>query len=81
MLASKINRTIGCFCKLQNLLPRSSLLTICKGFVRPFLDYGDIIYGEAYNASFHQKLEIFQYNPDLTMSGAIRGASKENLYQ
>ena len=46
--------------KLQNLLPRSFLLTIYKAFVRPHHDYGHITYDEAYNASFYQKLEIFQ---------------------
>ena len=29
---------------LQNIIPRNSLLTICKSFIRPHLDYGDIIY-------------------------------------
>ena len=46
--------------KFQNLLPRSSLLTTYKAFVRPHHDYGHIIYDEAYNASFYQKLQIFQ---------------------
>ena len=80
MVASKINTTIGFLHKLQNLIPRSSLLTIYKAFVRPHLDH-DIIYDEAYNASFHQKLEKFQYNACLAMTGAIRGTSKENFYQ
>ena len=56
MILNKVNKTIGLLCKLQNMLPRSSLLTIYKSFIRPHLDYGDIIYDQAYNASFHQKL-------------------------
>ena len=28
-----------------------------KAFVRPHLDYGDIIYDEVYNETFHEKLE------------------------
>ena len=27
--------------KLQNILPRQSLIIICKSFIRPHLDYGD----------------------------------------
>ena len=44
MMASKIDRTIGLLQKMQNLLPRSALITIYKAFVRPHLNYGDIIY-------------------------------------
>ena len=43
ILTSKINKTIGLLLKLQNFLPRSSLIAIYKAFVRPHLDYGDII--------------------------------------
>ena len=53
MVASKISKTIGPLRKLQNLLPSLSLLTMYKAFVRPHLDYGDIICDEAFNASFH----------------------------
>ena len=54
---SKTNKTIGLLHKLENTLPRQVFLTIYKAFVRPHLDYGDILYDQAYNASFHQKLE------------------------
>ena len=56
------------------------MLTIYKSFIRPHLDYGDIIYDQAYNVSFHQKLESIQYNSALAITGAIRGASAEKLY-
>ena len=52
----KINKTIGLIRKLQNLLPRTALITLYKAFVRPHLDYGDIIYDQVHNASFHQSL-------------------------
>ena len=51
-----------------------------KASVRPHLDYGDMIYDEAYNERFHQKLESIQYNACLALSGAIRGSSREKLY-
>ena len=42
MILNKVNKTIGLLCKLQNILPRSALLTIYKSFIRPHLDYSDI---------------------------------------
>ena len=54
---SQTNKTIGLLRKLHNTLPRQALITIYKAFVRSHLDYGDILYDQAYNASFHQKLE------------------------
>ena len=41
---TKVNETIVLLRKLQNILPRGSLLAIFKLFVRPHLDYGDVIY-------------------------------------
>ena len=67
---------IGLLQKLQTLLLRSALITIYKAFVRPRLNYGDKIYGVAYNTSFHHKLELFQQNPCLTITRLIRGTKK-----
>ena len=50
-------------------------------FVRPHLDYGNVIYDQHYNNSYHQKLESIQYNAALAITGAIRGTSREKLYQ
>ena len=41
---SKANKGIGVLRKLFHYLPRSSLLLMYKSFIRPHLDYGDIIY-------------------------------------
>ena len=49
------------------------LLTIYKSFIRPHLDYGDIIYDLAYTASLHQNIEYLQYNSAIAITGAIRG--------
>ena len=78
---SNVNKTIGIIRKLQNVLPRSALLTIYKSFIRPHLDYGDIIYDKAFNESFHAKLESLQYNATLAITGAIRGSSTEKIYE
>ena len=67
--------------KFQGILPRTSLITIYKSFARPHLDYGDIIYDQAFNESFHQRIEYIQYNAAIAITGAIRGTSSEKLYQ
>ena len=77
---SNVNRTTGLLQKLHQILPRSLLLTIYKSFIRPHLDYCDMIYDQAYNASFHQKLDSIQYTAALAITGVIRGTSKEKLY-
>ena len=51
-----------------------------KVLVRTHLDYGDMIYDEAYNEIFHQKLKSIQYNTCLALSGAIRRLSREQIY-
>ena len=42
---------IGLMKKLQPIIPRAALLTICKSFLRPHLDYGDVTYNRAFNES------------------------------
>ena len=71
---NKVSKTIGLLRKLQKILPRPPLITIYKSFIRPHVDYGDIIYNQVYNVSFHQKIESIQYNA-LAITGAIRGTS------
>ena len=78
---NKVNKTIWLLRNLQNILPRETLLRIYKSFVRPRLDYGDVIYDQHYNNSFHQKLVSLQYKSALAITGAIRGSSTEKLYQ
>ena len=79
-ISVKTNKTLYLLRKLQNLLPRAALITLYKSFTRPYLDYGDIIYEQAFNSSFHEKLEPIQYNASLAITGAIRGTSREKLY-
>ena len=40
----KLNKGISVIKKLCHSLPRKSLITIYKAFLRPLIDYGDIIY-------------------------------------
>ena len=69
-----------CIKKLSNVLPRKSLITIYKSFVRPHLDYGDMIYDLPNNESFCQQIESVQYNASLAITGAITGTSRLKLY-
>ena len=68
---NEVSKTIGLLRKLQKILPRPPLITVYKSFLRSHLDYGDIIYDQVYNVSFHQKLESIQCNPALAIAGAI----------
>ena len=71
----KISKTLGVF---QDL---AALIRMYKAFIRPPLHYSDIVYDQAYNKFFHQKLKYIQYNACLAITGAIRGALKEKLYK
>ena len=53
MVFRKISKTKGLLRKSHNFLPRAALMTIYKPFIRAHLDYGDILYDQAYNVSFH----------------------------
>ena len=78
---SKVNKGIAVIKKLRHSLPRKSLLTIYKAFLRPLIDYGDIIYDQPHNESFSDKLESVQYKAALAITGAIQGSSREKIYQ
>ena len=67
--------------KLQTVSPGHFPLTIYKAFIRPHLDYCDVIYDKIFNESWHEKLESAQYNVTLAITGATRGTVTEELYQ
>ena len=59
-ITNKVNKSIGLLHKLQMILPRRSLVIIYKSFIRAHLDYGDIMFDQAFNKSFHDNLESIQ---------------------
>ena len=61
MVTTKINKTIGLLLKLQNLSRRTFLIKIYKAFLRPHVDYGDILYDQAFTLSFQRKLKSIEY--------------------
>ena len=75
------NKEIEMLKKLSNYLPHHSLVTLYKVFIRPHLDYTDIIYGNQNNMNICNQIESVQYSATLTITGAIRRSSKETLYQ
>ena len=76
----KAVKAISVIKKIKVSLPCFSLLTIYKSFIRPYLNYGDIIYDQPNNHRLSEKNESIQYNAAILISGAIRGTSKEKLY-
>ena len=50
-----------------------------KALVIPHLDYCDMIYEEAYNETFHQKLESIQYNACLAYQELLEDHQEKNL--
>ena len=71
---------IGLLRRLSVNLPRNALLTIYKSFIRPHLDYGDILYDKLNNENFQNKIERIQYRACLAITRAIQGTSREKVY-
>ena len=63
------------------MLPRHSLNTIYKSFVRPHLDFGDIVYDQPNNDRFCQNIESMHYNVSLAILGALKGTFWTKLYE
>ena len=76
---SKVNKGIDILRKLYNVLPRNSLITIHKSFIRRHLDYGAIIFDQPENENFCKKIESAQYNAALAITVVIQGTSREKV--
>ena len=64
---------------LSKYVDRKVLNLSYKLYVRPHLDYGDIIYHNQ-RADLMQLIEQVQYKAALTVSGCWQGTSRERLY-
>ena len=78
---SKAMKGIALIKRLYYYLPRKSLLTIYRSYIRPHLDYCDVIYDQPHNTTFSKNIESIQYNAALAITGAIKGTSQDRLYQ
>ena len=54
---SKAKKGVGIMKRLLSTLPRKALITIYKSFIRPHLDYCNVIYDQPNNKSFCKKIE------------------------
>ena len=87
---SKTRRCIGLIKHLAKYLPRNTLNELYKVYVRPHLDYGDVIYHVPAKLcelsqsilvpNLMEKLESVQYSAALAVTGTWRCFSREKLY-
>ena len=76
----KARRGIGIIRFMARYVHRDVLDQMYKLYVRPHLDYGDIIY---HNQNLHlmSKLESTQYDAALAVSGAWRGTNTDKVFE
>ena len=77
-------RGIGVIRYMSRYVTREVLDQMYKLYIRPHLDYGDIIYHKydpELNLDFTKKLEATQYSAALAVSGAWSGTNKYKLYE
>ena len=56
-----VNKLTSTLKKLYRYMPRDSLVTIYKSFIRPHLDYADVIFDKPSNATFLMELnQLYQ---------------------
>ena len=80
----KARRGIGMIKHLSKYVSRHVLDQIYKLYVRPHLDYGDIIYHRydpEMQSTFKHKLEQIQCSAALAVTGVWRGTSRQRLYE
>ena len=76
-----VNKLTSTLRKLYHYIPRDSLVTTYKSFIRPHLDYTNVMFDKLSNATFSNRIESAQNNAALAITGTIRGTSKGKLYQ
>ena len=77
---SKCSKLVEIIKKLFINVPRNTLLKIYKSFIRPYLDYADIVYDKPNKKSFKNKVKNVQNIACLAIAGAIQGTSWGCLY-
>ena len=82
---NKSRKAIGVLKFMSKYLPRNTLNELYKLYVRPHVDYGDVIYhipqGMDVSENYMmEKLESVQYSAALAVTGTWRGTSRERLY-
>ena len=69
--------------KNERILTRHSLITLYKSFIRPHVDYADIIYDQPNHLNLCKKLKLVSttYNAARAIAGAIEVPRRQRLYQ
>ena len=73
------NKGLGLLKFLSRYATRDKLSLMYKMYVRPHLDYGDVIYHNQLTECM-AALESIQYNAALIVSGCWKGTSRDKLY-
>ena len=76
-----VNKLASTLRKIYHYIPRNSLVTIYKSFVRLHLAYANVIFDKPSIVTFSNEIGSAQRNAALAIAGTIRGTSKEKLYQ
>ena len=80
----EVRRGIGIIRFLSKYATRDVLDQIYKLYMRPQLDYGDIIchkYDPEFKLDSTKRLESTQYSAALAVSGAWRGTNTDKIYE
>jgi len=89
---AKANQGLGIMIQLKKWVSHRVLEVVYKLYVRPHLDYGDVLYHSANpnkniifepstHSSFLKKVEEIQYSAAKIITGAWQGTSTEKLYK
>ena len=79
----KARRGVGIIRYISKYVSRNVLDQVYKLYVRPHLDYGDIIYHRYdpdMRLSVAKRLEQTQYHAAIAVTGAWRGTNRQKLY-
>ena len=89
---AKAKQGLGIMIQLKKWVCHSVLEVIYKSFIRPFFDYGDVLYhssntlktnvfNQSTNSPLLKQVENIQYRAAKIVTGAWQGSSQEKLYQ
>ena len=79
-VSSILSKLIAVIWKLQTVLRRDSIATINKAFIRPHLDYIDVIYDKMFNECWDINPELAQYHAALNVKDATWRTNTVKLY-
>jgi len=73
-IVSKVSKSVDLFSGLKFRLPRNVLETLYKSYIRPCLEYADVIW-HGTTSEQSNLIERIQYHCSIVVTGAIRGSS------